>query len=331
MKRIGTFLAMAALATALVSAQEFERNQMKAYKVDDASSLVIDGVDNEAFWAAPEVEWQEVKTSIFDVAPAGPSDYSLSFKAVYDADFLYLFFRVKDDVIWTWAEHSGDFYNADNIELFFNPSGIHPSVEAPDWDANRDSQLRINIGSDNMATGGGFAATMAVDNEISGFEYTHKVTDGGYDVEVVLPWAAVMPEEYLDMVAEGEIIGFDVNGADADDEAGRTKGLSWSADWTDNWRWSAKFGDMTFMGLITPTSVEESTKEEISYTLVNGQLALNNLGENAIVRVCTTLGQVVTDFVASDNAYIDLTSFESNIFVVQVIDGTDSISFKVSK
>ena len=330
MKRISTFLAVTMMATTFVNAQTFERSEMQLYKVD-ASDLTIDGLDNEAFWAATELQWYDVTKSIFEVTPE-PADYSLSFKAAYDDDYLYMFFKVKDNILWTWADNGGEFYNSDNIELFFNPSGIHPSEEAPDWDSNRDSQLRINIGSNNMATGGGYCTTLAVDNEISGFEYTHSMTDDGYNVEVAIPWAAVVTEEYFDMIAEGEVIGFDVNGADADDINGRVKGLSWSADWTDNWRWSAKYGDMKFMGMATINSVEDSAEDQVSYTVVNGLLTVNNLAENAIIRIYTPVGQMVADFAVSDtNTVIDLTPFASNVFIVQVIDGTDATSFKVAK
>ena len=78
--------------------------------------------------------------------------------------------------------------------------------------------------------------------------------------------------------------------------------------------------------------MDDSVEDQVSYTVVNGLLTVNNLAEDAIVRIYTPVGQMVADFAVSDtNTVIDLTPFASNVFIVQVIDGTDATSFKVAK
>jgi hypothetical protein len=323
MRKRNFLLILAFVASFTVKAQ-FVALEVDCYKVD-ASSFAIDGLANESFWQSDAIQWQSLAKVATGTTTA--SDYSAKFKVAYDADYLYLFVRVTDDVLLKYEDYkTGNFYGYDHIEIFFNPSGV-PNDGA--WLGTRDSQLRCNVGSDGLATGGGFCTSNIEANAISGYDYTHAVTTDGYDVEIQIPWYAVIPAAYDYMIDEDNTIGFDVNGGDADVQNVRKTIVSWSSPNTDNWRWNTSYGFLNFKGEL-PTGINNPSLQNLNYTFANGKLQFKNLQVNSTATVYNASGQTLISQQIKDN-FLNLSSLKSGVYIVQVKTPQASYTIKVIK
>ena len=330
-KNVLLVLGLMLLASFSVSAQDFVAKQLDCYKVvvQSEADFTLDGKADEPFWSDPKVVWNELTIPLGGgaVMPAA-SDYSVRFKAVYDADFLYLFFNINDDALVTW-EGEAALYRADNLELFFNPSGVPDGVPNEDfpWNEHRDTQMRVNVGGVvNYGSGGGYGATLLddIDNTFPYYEYIHAMTATGYDVEVQLPWALVIPEDYNDMIEEDQWIGFDVTAADSDEPDDRKSMVAWSTIDDQCYRRNGGYGFLNFKGLLDGSSIGEIFKNA-GYKYANGVL---ELASQSSISIYTIAGQAISQ---QSGSTFDLSDLASGIYLVKVTDSKGSYTVKIAK
>jgi len=158
----------------------------------------IDGVAEEAWDAA---EWNTLGIDIHEIDDRWVSDTDLAarFKALHDADGLYLLIDVTDAVLGRYRDPG--LWNDDAIELFFDLLSDGGSYDA------FTTQLTFH-GSDDDLYYLGIGDTSAAE----GFDRAVTVTDGvGYLVEFFAPWNAWGAT--LEDIAE---IGFDIHVNDMD-------------------------------------------------------------------------------------------------------------------
>jgi len=108
-----------------------------------AIAPVIDGIDNDAAWAA--AKWQAIDKLILGEQPT-PADFSGRFKVVWTNDRLHILGEFIDDVlIDTHADPLDSYWNDDTFEIFLDEDksgGIH---------LNNYNAFAYHIALDNQA------------------------------------------------------------------------------------------------------------------------------------------------------------------------------------
>jgi hypothetical protein len=295
---------------------------IKVYATVPDEFIEVDGTDDEPSWSAPGVTEQAIDRILHDwgVDPVDNTwDYAATYKAVYDEHYLYLFVKVTDNTYVPYdTEQMRGETNIDNIEIFFfpDPEGrdlVDPVI--PDARARGLSQLRVSVGNtDNRATGGGAAMAHVVDNQITGYEYKTVQTATGYNAEIVVPWDIVVSEEYIDNLAVGGKILFDINPANCTDySSNRVIILGWSTDDYHAWKANFKLGVMEFGGIYT--GINSPLTPNVKYTFREGQLHLSGINQSANIEIYDISGRK-TISVTGDKA--NLSTLASGVYIVNV-------------
>lgn len=247
--------------------------------------VVIDGV-KDAQWDNAQQISLETRTAGQPID--GPDDLTAHAYLMWDADALYLFFDVVDDVL---VNDRGDTWDGDAVE--FNIDGENEKAEAYD---DNDQMWEIGWG-DETITGPGINAT-------EGAEMVSVTKDDGlgYTVEVKMPWANVGVTK-----AVGDVIGFEAAVNDADEaDAGRQTKLAWFAEpFNDSaWQTTTHWGNALLVDELGTASEAESS---IPATFALDGIYPNpfNPGATAIVsvreagdytmRIYNVLGQLVDE------------------------------------
>jgi hypothetical protein len=302
-------------------ADDYDYRNLTIYEA--SGEVTIDGLEDEAVWAAPEVAENAIDRILHDwnVDPVVNTwGYAASFKAVYDNYNLYLFIKVTDNAYVPYdAQMTGE-TNIDNVELFFfpDPAGQDEfnGVDVPDARGRGLSQLRASVGNgDNRATGGGLAMGFAVDAQITGYQYKTVPTATGYNLEIAVPWDVVVPDEFVDNLETGGTILFDINPANCVDYAtGRVIILGWSTDDYHSWKANFKLGKLTFggtySGIISPKTVD------FKYTFKDNLLQLVDVN-NANVSVYDVSGCTVKKLAYTGQS-INLENLVQGVYIVSV-------------
>lgn len=332
MKKRFTFFTMAISMLAVGNfsfAQDYYEDikTMNIYSTEDW--INIDGVDDEPCWSATEVTENALGIVLHNpgIEPTPNTwGYAATYKAVYDANYVYFFIKVKDNtyVPYDVDKMTGE-TNVDNLEIFFFPDPNDRDELNVNIDARSRglSQLRASVGNeDNRATGGGFAAGSIVNYKITGYEYKTRKTDDGYDIEMIIPWSVVIPEQFRGNLEEGKKIMFDINAANCVDYTStRVIIIGWSGDDYNNWKYNPKMGEMVFKGPLSSSSIREDEMSKVDYSFVNGLLSLQN-ANNTKVAIYDISGKLVHSLVYTQP--IDLSYLESGLYIVN-IGGTRSI------
>ncbi|GHT76905.1 hypothetical protein FACS189463_2840 [Bacteroidia bacterium] len=294
--------------------------------------ITADGEETEAVWSAPGVTEQAIDRVLHDwnVEPVVNTwGYAATFKAVYDAAFLYLFVKVTDDsyIPYNATLQQGD-TKIDNVELFFFPDPADRNLvdgNIPDRRQTGLSQIRAWVGNENnLFTGAGYAAGFRVDAEgiangkvIPGFEYKTKQTAAGYNLEVVIPWDIVISDAFVSHLEEGGSILFDINPANVNayNPGDRDIILGWSTDDFHSWKANFKMGVLTFGGEYS--SIISPNNKSVRYAMNNNELQLFGVENNTEVSVYDLSGrQAKTTLYAGEN--INLNSLSKGVYVVSV-------------
>ncbi len=177
---------------------------------------IIDGTLDSLWDAAPIYAMTRlIRGEVDDTA-----DLSGDFRALYDADNLYLFYRIHDDALRPKA--GDDPWNGDSVELYLD-GGNEKYV----YDSN-DEQYIFPLSGDVWTQHG----------RSQDLQFTFAETDDGYAVEIALPWrsVSVTPEH-------GLLIGFEAEVNDTDgSDLQRDGKLAWFADVDKAWSNPGLFG-----------------------------------------------------------------------------------------
>ena len=127
------------------------------------TNLIIDGVEEESwFFFAPEFGSFESRGRWLPER----EDLDYSFKAAYDSSHLYFLIHVQDDLKRAYSGDGTDYWNADQVELFFNPDNEHELLGTYGYDA---LQIRLTYGNDSSLYSGN--GTWKGEAGYPGFQY----------------------------------------------------------------------------------------------------------------------------------------------------------------
>ena len=202
---------------------------------------------------AAEATWS--KATSFDIANevkptvSDSTDLSATWQAQWDSTNLYFFVAVKDDDL---RNDSKDWYNDDGVEIYLDADNSKNSTYG-------DDEYQITIGWNN-----GDSVIDTKGNLGAGSAASVVDTDGGYYVEVAIPWSALKATP-----TAGLFFGLDVHVID-DDEGGRVSGkLAWFTEIDESFRNPSLFGTAYLAGpapvgagLTIPGKVEAEAYEE---------------------------------------------------------------------
>ncbi|MBL7187731.1 MAG: hypothetical protein ISS70_15520, partial [Phycisphaerae bacterium] len=181
---------------------------------------IIDG-EMDAIWDDVE-ETQCRITNIVNAdsaTPEGPNDLSATFKAMYDADNIYVFVAVKDSFINGTISD----YTDDGVEIFFDGDNSKGAT----YDGVNDTQIRITVDDVNLPD---------TDSSISkeGTAFKVILTDSGYNIEASFPLDVLQ-------ITPGNVFGFEMQVND-NDANGRETIMRWFSNNNDSWRDASLFG-----------------------------------------------------------------------------------------
>ncbi|MBB6734463.1 sugar-binding protein [Cohnella zeiphila] len=177
-----------------------------------ASPPVIDGDLSDTGW---KVDNLVQKTII------GTPDNHVSFGTMWDDNSLYVAVRVLDANL---ANDSDQAYQDDSVEIYVDGNNERSATYGSD-----DHQITLGWHDSQLSVGG----------DVDGIQYAQQDIDGGYSVEMAIPWSGIG----VPAPKAGSVIGFDVGNNDDDglNNGSRESQLLWAGD-NNNWQSTARFG-----------------------------------------------------------------------------------------
>jgi hypothetical protein len=330
MKKI-TVLAILLLATIFFSkAQDVKRCIASP---THGEHVVLDGIDNEAFWKTAKVE--EIN-QYCDYSGAQPSksDYSVHYKMAYDSSNLYCIAYITDDALLSWVEIGQEGWNSDCIEMFFNPMNIEEIMFPFETSSECHFMAGVNDGEkENWFSGQGYVGSA----DHTHYNYHTFPTDSGYNLEIQLPWNNLFDttDSNSPIIKPGTEIWWEINGCDADDiSAARDLIMGWNADWTESWRNNTRYGKLV---LAPDTAVHTNiakVKSEIAEFKLSPNPAKNTIRlihlngyEPTICSIFDIKGNLLLSQAhLTDNRSIDISKLKHGSYVMRVETGKGGIS-----
>lgn len=307
-----------------------ERTTVSQITEDEGFAINLDGVADEDVWSRTQALECTKTLANWNTTPVENTwGYACTFKLLYDARTLYVFFDITDNTPNYYVEGYGA-TNMDNCEIFFygDPETRALASETALSDRSMLSQIRIvhNAPKANYVTGGGLALSTVADNVVSGLYYGTAATEKGWAGEVAIPLDIIVTADFQDNVKEGGTILFDIQPANvttSDAAAPRDIILAWSANDYDAWRNNARLGEITF-GPMASSGIK-AVEAAVDYTFAQGVLSMD-VENGTPVSVLDLSGRTVANYVY-DSA-IDLSSLASGIYMVKA---ENAAAFKIVK
>jgi endo-1,4-beta-xylanase len=141
---------------------------------------------------------------------------------LWDENALYVYMEVNDPLL---SAASTTVYMQDSIEVFIDENNNKTTSYEPD-----DGQFRVSF--ENRQS---FGSTGGVD----GFESAAQIIEGGYAVEVKIPYRSLTPQD-------GTVIGFDLQVNDDQGSGARDSISKWNDPTNESWRSTAGLGVLIF-------------------------------------------------------------------------------------
>lgn len=184
-----------------------------------ASAPMIDGEPDAAWDAAVVLPITRVLLPVVDDA----ADLSATVALLYDSEHLYALFTVNDDALFADSQNPWD---DDSAELYLDGG-------------NEKSEMFYDLNDEQYVFRYGVSVPWAQRGKLTGVQMATVEIDGGYRIEVAVPWAniAVTPRP-------GALVGFDAHLNDDDDGDGRDGKIALYAAQDDAWTNPAAFGTL---------------------------------------------------------------------------------------
>jgi hypothetical protein len=186
----------------------------------------------------------------FGNAPADDdTDASVEFACVADADYIYVAYRIHDDVIYTSDASGCDVWDDDSVEFY-----IDTCYERNAAYNGNDAQIavgaeNIDVTDQSQVVFGGCNGAPVQGPETGSISYS-TLMDGGWMGEIAIP---LHPEGGWSLdPSDGQVIGFNLHYNDDDDGGDRDHKLIWSTkDRYDDasWQDTTKFGELQFCNI----------------------------------------------------------------------------------
>jgi hypothetical protein len=182
-------------------------------------------------------------------------DCSASYKAMWDADNLYLLVDVTDDTLKNDSDPDL-WYQDDCVEVFIDGDnaksqnyGDNDGQYHFDWDRTRPSMDRFEHG------------------RLDGIEFAMVTTDNGYRTEIKFPWSTLGIKP-----SAGTKIGLDVHVNDDDDGGDRDTKLTWRGKEDNAWQTPSAFGTAELTGLLGWWKLNETNGRDVADASGNGNI-----------------------------------------------------------
>jgi endo-1,4-beta-xylanase len=137
---------------------------------------------------------------------------------LWDENALYVYAEVADSVL---SAASNTVYLQDSIEIFLDENNHKTYFYEPD-----DGQYRVSF--ENTTS---FGST----GDVDGFDSVAVVIDGGYAVEVYLPFRTIV-------ASDGAVLGFDFQVNDDQGSGVRDSISKWNDETNDSWQSTTGYG-----------------------------------------------------------------------------------------
>ena len=157
--------------------------------------VAIDGVLDDPVWARAPAERIDGAAAVYRFKPGtpwrGPDDLSATWRAVWDAEALYLAVEVADDVHRVqFADAS--IWNQDGLQLLFDPARLHDEKSGK-YDYSLGAGTRGPQAWCHLSAQSGVAEGEAPDIRIAVADLPE--TTGGKIYEIAIPWRHLAPFE----------------------------------------------------------------------------------------------------------------------------------------
>jgi beta-glucanase (GH16 family) len=164
---------------------------------------------------------------------ARTADFQAQWKAMYDADNLYLLVEVNDEVL---INDSGDgWYMDDVVEVFIDADNSSGGA----YDGINDFQFGFRWDDDVIRIGNNSV------NNSSGIVYAHYATAVGYNLEVAFPWSLLGVS-----ASSVDYLGFDVAVDDDDNGGDRECAVASIFTADDAWHNPSVFGNVPLVATV---------------------------------------------------------------------------------
>lgn len=339
MKRIYTLIMVVAYAT-LTYGQSLPAFMDMVYEAPYATEeLEIDATDYDLAWEEAEF------VGIEKINDGDGTGISAQWAAAWDTSFLYLFFQVEDDIIWTWEDPEWAFWKGDGFQLYLDAMGrredgvayglhgigLNPGVESQDAiDADKGYTRRLN----GMA---GWTHLTKQSSEISNSGYILEVAfpwggiaagtkafdngDGTVDSAMVLTWVEENVKEGLEMSFDAQL--------NDDDGAGRVNMISWASEPKEPFNNSSTWGGLKLVGgpETNTSSVIENTLSELSIAYQNDRIILQDAMVIKEFKMYDLVGRIVCKkYLNQDYMTINTANYKSGIYIINTINNAGQVS-----
>lgn len=165
------------------------------------------------------------------VGTPNAADLSATWSGVWDNTYVYLHIAITDNALYN--DSGTAWYEDDGVEVFFDGG----NNKATTYDAN-DFQLGFVYGRTAPLAGSNNPSTVA------NVTQSIVVATGGYNVEILIPWASINHAS----PAIGQILGFDLGINDDDNGTSRENKISWHQAEDQGWQNPSVFGEISLLG-----------------------------------------------------------------------------------
>lgn len=171
-----------------------------------ATAPAVDG-EIDAAWA--DAVAVTLDNLVADFPPINAADFSVTARALWDTRSLHVLYEVRDAALYNNSDAT---WQDDSVELYIDGG----NEKTTSYDAN-DGQYEIGWGATELT------GTAVEQGKAEGVSFAVADVDGGYVVEISVPWTALGVE-----VVPGDVIGLDfmANDDDTNSDTRQTK-LSW--------------------------------------------------------------------------------------------------------
>ncbi len=245
------------------------------------------------------------------------------YRVAWNADGIYFFGRVIDQVVTGDADEANS-HNNDCFEIYFDGD----NSKASPYDAN-DVQWRWVYGITEITSGWADKGT-----------WEWLATDDGYNFELAIPVAELVkgdPPVQLFDLAEGTVIGWEVQVADNDGAGRETMTKWWAAD-NNSWQDPGLFGTAiltsttdNISGISEPAAANIALS--VSPVITSGNVVVSlsvPAGVQATVSLFNIAGQLVKAADANGSAVsLDVSGLANGVYLCNLKAGNESVTKKV--
>ena len=188
---------------------------MKPYATIKKGTATIDG-KLDALWLGAEAIPMTIS------AGEGKAKASGTAKFMWDEEYLYAFYEVKDEVL---DDTAAEVHAKDSIEVFIDEN----NNKADGYEADTH-QYRVNFKNEQ---------TFGTNSSAENLQSATRVVEGGYVLETAFKWTHITPEA-------GDKVGLEFQINDAE-KGGRIGTMSWYDTSGSGWSTSKVFGTVTLL------------------------------------------------------------------------------------